>query len=54
MSLFDFIANELSSDEKKELFDDKTMCMSLFRVALSPLKQQLLYKLLFLDPEDDV
>jgi hypothetical protein len=39
MSLFDFIANELTADEKKELFTDKTICLSLFRVALSPLKQ---------------
>jgi|LakMenEpi03Aug12_release.lakeMendotaPanAssembly.Ray.scaffolds.fasta_scaffold844499_1 hypothetical protein len=53
MSLFDFIATELSSEEKKELFSDKTMCLCLFRVAFSPLKQQLLYKLLFLDPLDD-
>jgi hypothetical protein len=53
MSLFDFIANELAGEEKKELFTDKTMCLCLFRVALSPLKQQLLYKLLFMDPEDD-
>ena len=52
MSLFDFIAQEsvLTSAEKRELFSDKTVCLCMFQVALTPLEQQLFYKFLFLDP----
>ena len=49
MSLFDFIEKELSKEDRIDLFSDKTVCLCLFRVALSPLEQQLLYKFLFLD-----
>jgi len=50
MSLFSFIANELSSEEKRDLFADKSVCLCLFRVYLLPLEQQLIYKFLFCDP----
>ena len=48
-SLFDFIKDELSAEDRAELFTDKTVCLCLFRVCLTPLEQQLLYKYLFLD-----
>ena len=51
MSLFEFVATELSQAEKRELFADKTLCLCLFRVAFTALEQQLIYKLLFLNPE---
>ena len=38
MSLFEFIAQELTSQEKSDLFADKTVCLCLFQVALTPLE----------------
>ena len=49
MSLFEFIAQELTSEDKQNLFADKTVCLCLFQIALTPLEQQLIYKFLFLD-----
>ena len=51
MSLFDFIAEALSSEDKRELFADKIVSLCFFQVSLTPLEQQLLYKLLFLDQQ---
>ena len=47
--MFEFIG-ELSSLEKAALLEDKAVCLCLFRHAFTSLEQQLLYKLLFLDP----
>lgn len=49
MSLFDFVAQQLSAQDKRDLFADKTVCLCLFQIALTPLEQQLIYKFLFLD-----
>ena len=49
MSLFDFIAKELSIEDKRDLFSDKIVCLCFFQVSLNPLEQQLLYKLLFMN-----
>ena len=38
MSLFDFIEKELSKEDRIDLFSDKTVCLCLFRVALTPLE----------------
>lgn len=38
MSLFEFIAKELTPDEKRDLFSDKTVCLCLFQIALTPLE----------------
>ena len=49
MSLFEFVAQELSTEDKRDLFSDKTVCLCLFQVGLTPLEQALFYKFLFLD-----
>jgi hypothetical protein len=48
--MFEFIG-ELSGQEKAALLEDKAVCLCLFRHGFTSLEQQLLYKLLFLDPE---
>ena len=37
-NLFDFIKEELSTEDRSELFTDKTVCLCLFRVCLTPLE----------------
>ena len=37
-SLFDFIKDEMTPEDRAELFMDKTVCLCLFRVCLTPLE----------------
>ena len=35
MNLFDYIADKLQPEQKRELYKEKAVCLCLFRVALS-------------------
>ena len=39
MSLFDFIAEKLNQSYKHELYNDKIVCLCIFRVGLNELEQ---------------
>lgn len=47
MNLFDFIASNLQSSHKEFLFEDQSVALCFFRIALSSKEQQMLYKLMF-------
>jgi hypothetical protein len=45
MSLFDFIAQKLKPSHKVALYEDKTVCLCLYRVEFTPIEQQVLLRL---------
>jgi hypothetical protein len=47
MSLFEFIEN-LQTPQKHALYQDKPVCICIFRVAFTPVEQQILMRLAFM------
>lgn len=57
MSLFDLIAQKLKPSQKIALYNDKTVCLCLYRVEFTPIEQQVLLRLAFMSdgtPENDI
>ena len=45
--MFDLISAQLNAEEKREIFQDKAICLCFLRVALTSQEQQLLLKMVY-------
>lgn len=51
-TLIEFVQSDLSNRDKQQLYSNKVIALSLFRMALTPVEQQMMYHLLFIDPDE--
>ncbi|CDW73476.1 tfiih and nucleotide excision repair factor 3 complexes subunit [Stylonychia lemnae] len=49
MNLFDYISSDLPSQQKTQLYQEKSVCLCLFRVIFDQVEQQLIYRIIFMD-----